>query len=114
MGWLSRRRAARSGRGAKTPTPKQQRRAALVAAERHLADFVRSRRGVEMWVEPATRYAEPSVLLVAYDGEWTRRKVESVTWGRKFAHEQRIPCYDAGVVGYPQRMRDWNARQRER
>ena len=30
------------------------------------------------------------------------------------AQEWGIPAYDAGVVGYPQRMRDWSARNRDR
>ena len=32
----------------------------------------------------------------------------------QFAKRQAIPLYDASVVGYPQRMRDYNARNRDR
>jgi hypothetical protein len=38
--------------------------------------------------------------------------------GPRAAHELAgrlgIPAYDAGVVGYPQRMREWNRRAKER
>ena len=56
----------------------------------HLAEFVRSRRGVEGFIEPRTTVTETTLLLVAHDGEWTRR------------------------LGYPQRMRDYNLRQKRR
>ena len=31
----------------------------------------------------------------------------------ELANKLGIPFYDAAVVGYPQRMRDWNARSRD-
>ena len=83
--------------------------AALVA---HLAEFVATRRGVEAFIELPTTVTKATLLLIAYDGEWTRRSVESVEWARAFAAQRNLPAYDAGVVGYPQRMRDYNARQR--
>lgn len=78
----------------------------------HLNDFVATRPGVEIWVEGPTSLNPPSVLLIANDGEWTRRSVPSVAFGHSFAIEHALPSYDAGVVGYPQRMRDYNARNR--
>src|SRR5206468_6651221 len=42
---------------------------------RHLEEFVRSRVGVEAFVEPRTTVTPPTVLLVASSGEWTRRRV---------------------------------------
>ena len=83
--------------------------AALVA---HLDEFLATRRGVEAFVELPTTVTKATLLLVAHDGEWTRRSVESVEWARRFAADRNLPAYDAGVVGYPQRMRDYNARQR--
>ncbi|MFT4297016.1 MAG: hypothetical protein QM582_16560 [Micropruina sp.] len=80
----------------------------------HLEDFVRTRRGVEAFLEPQTTMARTSLLLVAHDGEWTRRSIESPAWGRRFAGTHGLPVYDAAVVGYPQRMRDFNARQKGR
>jgi hypothetical protein len=77
---------------------------------RHLEDFVRTRVGVEAFVEPPTAVLPPTVLLVASSGEWTRRRVPDTTVVRDLAGELRVPVYDARLVGYPQRMRDWNAR----
>ncbi len=84
------------------------------AAVGHLEGFLSTRRGVEAYVEQPTSLTRPSLLLVAYDGEWTRRSVPSVTWARRFAESHGLPCYDAGVVAYPQRMRDFNRRARGR
>lgn len=78
----------------------------------HLTQFVRTRRGVEAYVEPRTSVTQTTLLLVAYDGEWTRRKVPSPEWAHAFAGHLQIPGYDAAVVGYPQRMRDYNTRHK--
>jgi hypothetical protein len=78
----------------------------------HLAEFIRSRRGVEAFIEPRTAVTETTVILIAHDGEWTRRRVESPDAARKFASKQRIPVYDTALVGYPRRMREYNERQR--
>lgn len=79
---------------------------------RHLREFVSSRRGVEGFVEPRTTVSEVTLLLVAHDGEWTRRRVSSVQWAHDFANKLGVPSYDAAVVGIPQRMRDFNRRQK--
>lgn len=76
----------------------------------HLAQFVAARRGVEGFVEPRTAVSDVTLLLVAHDGEWTRRRVPSVKWAHDFCNRHQVPSYDAAVVGIPQRMRDWNAR----
>ena len=52
------------------------------------------------------------VVLVAGDGEWTRRRIDGPEVARRLSRDLAIPVYDAQVTGYPQRMRDWNARQR--
>ena len=87
---------------------------ARAAAFDHLEAFLSSHRGIEAYVEQPTSLTAPSLLLVAYDGEWTRRSVPSVTWARRFAELHGLPCYDAGVVAYPQRMRDYNRRAKGR
>ncbi|MFT4085383.1 MAG: hypothetical protein QM638_22610 [Nocardioides sp.] len=87
-------------------------RAADAADVAHLADFVASRRGVEGFVEPRTAVSEVTLLLVAHDGEWTRRRVPSAKWAHAFCNEHQLPSYDAAVVGVPQRMRDYNRRMR--
>ena len=53
-----------------------------------------------------------TVILIAHDGEWTRRRVGSPECARSFGHRLGIPVYDVALVGYPQRMRDYNARRR--
>ncbi len=55
-----------------------------------------------------------TLLLVAHDGEWTRRRVPSVKWAHEFANQHQVPSYDAAVVGVPQRMRDYNRAQEGR
>ncbi|WP_340538194.1 hypothetical protein [Nocardioides sp. GXZ039] len=80
--------------------------------EQHLRDFVTSRRGVEGFVEPRTAVSEVTLLLVAHDGEWTRRRVPSVKWAHDFANKHQVPSYDAAVVGIPQRMREYNSRMK--
>ncbi len=84
------------------------------ADEKHLLDFIDSRRGVEGFVEPRTTVTDVTLLLVAHDGEWTRRRVPSVQWAHDFANRNSVPSYDAGLVGVPQRMRDWNRLQKQK
>jgi hypothetical protein len=74
----------------------------------HLEQFVASRRGVEGYVEPRTAVTETTIVLVAADGEWTRRRIDGPDVARKLSRELSIPVYDAQVTGYPQRMRDWS------
>lgn len=79
---------------------------------RYLREWVSSRRGIEGYVEPRTAVTDTTLLLVAIDGEWTRRRVPSPQWAHEFANRAGIPSYDAAVVGYPARMREWNKRNR--
>ena len=78
----------------------------------HLEQFVATRRGVEGYVEPRTAVTETTIVLVAADGEWTRRRIDGPDVARKLSRDLAIPVYDAQVTGYPQRMRDWSARQK--
>ncbi|MBI9114273.1 oxidoreductase [Sanguibacter suaedae] len=80
----------------------------------HLAEFTRSRVGVESYIEPPTHDQPTSLLLVATTGEWTRRRVPDAFVARKIAAEIGIPVYDVNFTGYPQRMRDWNSAQRRK
>ena len=84
------------------------------ADQQHLLEFIRSRRGVEGFVEPRTTITDVTLLLVAHDGEWTRRRVPSEKWAHDFANRNGVPSYDAGLVGIPARMRAWNRAQKER
>jgi len=80
----------------------------------HLLQFIKTRKGVEGFVEPRTTVTDVTLLLVAHDGEWTRRRVPSVEWAHKFANRNGVPSYDAGLVGIPDRMRAYNRAQKER
>src|SRR5215218_7524682 len=79
----------------------------------HLEQFVATRRGVEGYVEPRTAVTETTIVLVASDGEWTRRRIDGPDVARRLSKDLSIPVYDAQVTGYPQRMRDWSARQKQ-
>ena len=82
------------------------------ADEKHLREWAAARRGVEGFLEPQTTVSSVTLLLVAHDGEWTRRRVPSVQWAHSFANKHQVPSYDAAVVGVPQRMRDYNRRKK--
>ena len=90
------------------PSPREAQRATL----EYFAEFVRTRVGVEAYVEPETNVTQTTVVLIATTGEWTRRKVPDTGAARKIAEELGIPVYDVQRTGYPPRMREWNARQR--
>jgi hypothetical protein len=78
----------------------------------HLEQFVRTRRGVEGFIEPKTTVTETTLLLIAYDGEWTRRRVSGPDEARQFGSRLAIPIYDVSLIGYPNRMREYNARRK--
>lgn len=80
---------------------------------RHLRTWAAERTGIEGYVEPPTMVTDTTLLLVALDGEWTRRRVPSSTWAHSFCNDHRIPSYDASVVGYPARMRAYNRRHKD-
>ena len=68
--------------------------------------------GVEAFIEPETTVTDVTVVLVAADGEWTRRRTGGYAGARKLSGQLQIPVYDVQKVGYPQRMRDFDARRR--
>ncbi len=82
------------------------------AVRDHLKAFSTSRRGVEAFVEPATNVTPESIVLVATDGEWTRRAVGSRQAAFELARSLEIPVYDVLLTGYPRRMREWSSKQR--
>ncbi|CCQ16117.1 putative uncharacterized protein [Rhodococcus sp. AW25M09] len=77
----------------------------------YLADWTAERIGVEAYVEPKTTVTPLTVVLVANDGEWTRRPLDE-KYVRKIGSDLKIPVYDVRKTGYPQRMRDHDARQK--
>jgi hypothetical protein len=78
----------------------------------HLRDWARTHEGVEAFVEPRTTVTRTTVLLVDAEGAWTRREVTDPAQARRLARSLAMPVYDAQIVGYPQRMRDHDARER--
>ncbi len=82
------------------------------ADHRYLREWAAARTGVEAYVEPKTTVTDVTVVLVASDGEWTRRRVGGPSGARRLGEQLRIPVYDVQRVGYPQRMRDYDARRR--
>ncbi|HZE39062.1 MAG TPA: oxidoreductase [Stackebrandtia sp.] len=78
----------------------------------HLEEFHANHHGVEAYVEPRTTVTETTVMFIAHDGEWTRRRVDGVEAAFRLGERLGIPVYEVAKVGYPQRMRDYNARQR--
>jgi hypothetical protein len=78
----------------------------------HLEAFATSRRGVEGFVEPATTATAMTLVLVAGDGEWTRRRVPSLKAAFSFGSRLGLPVYDVAATGYPSRMREWTARRK--
>jgi hypothetical protein len=79
----------------------------------HLEQFVQSRRGVEAFLEPKTTVTETTVMLIAHDGEWTRRRVPSVESARAWGNRVGIPVYDIALVGYPKRKREYDERRKQ-
>lgn len=79
---------------------------------RYLQRWVAEHAGVEAFVEPRTTVTEVTVVLIAADGEWTRRRAGGEAGARRLSDRLQIPVYDVQKVGYPQRMRDYDARRR--
>ena len=102
-------RLGRPGRGKDKPgLPRQ----AVSADVAHLQAFAASRRGVEGFVEPETVSTATTLVLVAGDGEWTRRRIDSPKAGFQLGQKLAIPVYDVAATGYPPRMREWTARRK--
>ncbi|MGW0162324.1 oxidoreductase [Mycobacterium sp. NPDC003323] len=78
----------------------------------YLRQWVATHTGVEAFVEPQTTVTEVTVVLVAVDGEWTRRRTGGEAGAKRLSKQLNIPVYDVQKVGYPQRMRDYDARRR--
>ena len=79
---------------------------------KYLQQWTAARTGVEAFVEPQTTVTPLTVVLVAADGEWTRRRAGGAAGARWIGERLGIPVYDVQKVGYPQRMRDFDARRR--
>ncbi len=107
MGLFSSFRRRRKGRNAQGAL-----RASSSADVAHLDRWLAQRRGVEAFVEPQTTVTETTVVLIAHDGEWTRRRIGSLDAAQQFGRKRSMPVYEVSKVGYPQRMRDYTERQK--
>jgi hypothetical protein len=76
-----------------------------------LATFVAQRKGVEGFVEPRTATSPTTLLLVDRDGDHRRAPVREPQDAVLFCERAGIPVYDARVIGYPKRMRDFDRRK---
>jgi hypothetical protein len=97
----------RRTRGAKVASMDREATAADLDA---LREFARTRTGVEFYVEPETMVTDTTAVAIAADGEWIRRRVGSPQVIRQVAKQLSLPVYDVQIVGYPERMRAYNAR----
>ena len=52
------------------------------------------------------------MVLIAHDGEWTRRRIGSLEAAQQFGHRRSIPVYEVARVGYPKRMREYTERKK--
>jgi hypothetical protein len=104
LGLFDRFRGRRSAGGGGGPDP--------ASDLRYLRQWVAEHEGVEAYIEPKTTVTDVTVVLVAADGEWTRRRAGGHAGARRLHDRLHIPVYDVQKVGYPQRMRDYDARRR--
>lgn len=81
-------------------------------ALRELEEFVRERKGVEGFIEPRTATSPTTLLVVDRQGDHLRAPVRQPADAAVFCERMSIPVYDAQVIGYPQRMRDFERRRR--
>jgi hypothetical protein len=79
---------------------------------RELEQFATSRSSVEAYLEPRTAIYSTTLLLVADDGEYLRRPIGDKAHAAELCKRLNLPLYDAARVGYPRRMRDYDAGRR--
>jgi hypothetical protein len=79
---------------------------------RDLEQFAASRVSVEAYLEPRTAIYSTTLLLVADDGEYLRRPIGDKAHAAELCGKLNLPLYDAARVGYPKRMREYDAGRR--
>lgn len=107
-GWWRLRRRSRGGSIGRSAA-----RTVDADAVTHLREFATTRIGVEGFVEPRTVVSDTTLVMVARDGEWTRRRVPNPRAAHALCNDLQVPSYDAALVGYPARMRAWSGRKRQ-
>lgn len=73
-----------------------------------LEEFMSTRQGVEAFAEPPTSIYAMTMVVVAADGEYLRRPVKDDKQARTLTRKHGVPLYDARIVGYPRRMREYD------
>lgn len=68
---------------------------------------------MEAFIEPPTAVYAMTLCLVAGDGEHLRRPVKNERDAKRLCAEHGVPLYDARIVGYPKRMRQYDQGVRE-
>jgi hypothetical protein len=79
---------------------------------KQLDAFLAERKGVEGYIEPQTATSPTTLLLVDRDGDHRRAPVREPDDAVGFCERHGVPVYDAQVIGYPKRMRDFEKRRR--
>jgi len=74
--------------------------------------FAAERKGVEGFIEPRTSTSPTTLLLVDRDGDHLRAPVKEPEDAAAFCLRLSIPVYDAQVIGYPKRMKDFDKRRK--
>ncbi|MDQ5874086.1 MAG: oxidoreductase [Actinomycetota bacterium] len=75
-----------------------------------LRTFAAERKGVEGYIEPQTATQPLTLLLVDRHGDSMRGAIRGPRDAKDFCAQASIPLYDAAVIGYPQRMVDFERR----
>lgn len=70
------------------------------------------RKGIEGYIEPKTATQPTTLLIVDRNGEHLRAPVREPADAVSFCERHGFPVYDAQVIGYPQRMKDFERRRR--
>jgi hypothetical protein len=76
-----------------------------------LEAFALGRRGVEGYIEPETATVPTTLLLVDREGDHARAAVKDPRAAAAFCEKLGVPVYDAQVIGYPERMRNFDKRR---
>lgn len=79
---------------------------------KELEVFAQERKGVEGYIEPRTPTSPTTLLLVDRDGDHRRAPVRERDDAVAFCEGRGVPVYDAEVIGYPKRMKDFEKRRR--
>ena len=113
MGFADRVRGWLKGEGKRSAPSKSAARPSRTST-RELEAFAGSRGSVEAFLEPRTAIYSTTILLVADDGEYLRRPIGDREQAVELCGRLHVPLYDAARVGYPKRMRDYDAGVRPR